>query len=107
MPDMTPQQLNELLLRELSASAGQPLLDNDGTKFTLRGAVARILWKVNFLLPLTGRPVDPRKADDLYGHILSMRMEGLRTQALVAALCQQAKIDVSAVLAKVDGSVKP
>lgn len=107
MPDMTPQQLNELLLRELSASAGQPLLDNDGTKFTLRGAVARILWKVNFLLPLTNRPVDPRQADDLYGHVLSMRLEGLRTQALVAALCEGAGINVQAVFAKVEESVKP
>ena len=106
MADMTPQQLNELLLRELSASAGQPLLDNDGSKFTLRGAVARILWKVNFMLPLTNRPVDPRKADDLYGHVLSMRLEGLRTQALVAALCEKAGINVSAVFAKVEESVK-
>jgi hypothetical protein len=105
MSDLTPQQLNQLLLNELSASAGQPLLDNDGTKFTLRGAVARILWKVNFMLPLKDRPVDPRKADDLYGHILSMRLEGLRTQALLAALCQQAKIDVGAVFAKVESSV--
>lgn len=106
MVDMSPQQLNELLLRELSASAGQPLLDNDGSKFTLRGAIARILWKVNFLLPLTNRPVDPRKTDDLYGHILSMRMEGLRTQALVAALCERSGINVQAIFAKVEDSVK-
>ena len=94
------------MLTELSASAGQPLLDNDGSKFTLRGAVARILWKVNFLLPLTDRPVDPRKTDDLFGHILSMRMEGLRTQALLAALCEKAGISVQAVFATVEDSVK-
>ncbi len=101
------QQLNQFLLNELSASAGQPLLDNNGQKFTLRGAIARILWKVNYLLPLTNRPVDPRKVDDLYGHVLSMRMEGLRTQALVAALCERAGVDVQAVFAKVEESVKP
>lgn len=106
MGDLTQAQLNQILLSELSASAGVPLLDNDGTKFSLRGAVSRILWKVNFLLPLTNRPVDPRKADDLYGHILSMRMEGLRTQALLAALCQRAGIDVSAIIAQVEESVK-
>ena len=106
MPDLTPQQLNQLLLNELSASAGQPLLDNDGSKFTLRGAVARILWKVNFLLPLTDRPVDPRKADDLYGHILSLRVEGLRTQALLAALCERAGINAQTVFANVEESLK-
>lgn len=106
MPEMTPQQLNDLMTRELAASASIPLLDNDGTKFTLRGAIARILWKVNFLLPLTGRPVDPRQPDDLLGHVLSLRTEQLRTQALVAALCEKNGIDVAAVFAKVKESLK-
>ncbi len=102
---MSQPQLNQLLLNELSASAGQPLLDNDGTKFTLRGAIARILWKVNFLLPLTNRPVDPRRPDDLYGHVLSMRVEGLRTQALLAALCERNGIDVAQVFDQVRKSI--
>lgn len=106
MSEMTPQQLSELLQRELSASAGEPLLDNDGSKFTLRGAVRRILWKVNFTLPLTDRPRDPRQVDDLYGHLLSLRAEQLRTQALVAALCSKVDIDVAAVFAQVKESLK-
>ena len=105
MAEMSQAQLNQLLLNELSASAGQPLLDNNGTKFTLRGAIARILWKVNFLLPLTNRPVDPRQPDDLYGHVLSMRVEGLRTQALLAALCERNGINVGQVFDQVRKSL--
>jgi hypothetical protein len=58
-------------------------------------------------LTLTGRPLDPRVPDDLAGHVLSMRMEGLRTQALVAALCEANNIDVSDVFDKVKDAVTP
>jgi hypothetical protein len=58
-------------------------------------------------LTLTGRPLDPRIPDDLAGHVLSMRMEGLRTQALVAALCEANNIDVSDVFNKVKDAVTP
>lgn len=58
-------------------------------------------------LTLTGRPLDPRTPDDLAGHVLSMRMEGLRTQALIAALCEANNIDVSDIFNKVKDAVTP
>ena len=94
----TPNQAFQVLMTELSASASQPLLDNDGTKFTLRGAIGRILWKTNFLLPLASRPVSPNKKDDLYGHVLSMRAEHLQTQAIVADLAARLGTDVTKIM---------
>lgn len=92
---MTPEQALGVVAQELSASASTPLLDNDGTKFTLRGAIARILWKVNFLLPLNNRPVSPTQTDDLYGHVLNLRAEGLITQNIVTNLAAKLGLDVT------------
>jgi hypothetical protein len=97
--DITPQQLLALLTAELSASGAEPLVDADGTKLTLRTAVGRILWKNTFLLDLTDRPRPPGEKDDLYGHVVSARAEGLQNQALLAAICEAANIDVAGVLA--------
>ena len=93
----TPQQALAVVAQELSASASDPLLDNDGTPFTLRGAIKRILWKVNFLLPLSNRPVPPTQKDDLYGHVLSLRAEHLFTQAILADLAARLGTDVVAI----------
>jgi hypothetical protein len=99
---MTPQQLLALLVSELSASGSVPLQAEDPShpNLTLREAIAAILWKETFLLDLTGRPRDPRLKDDAYGHILSMRAEGLITQALVTAVAEAAKIDTATVIAQ-------
>lgn len=93
-PNATPQQAFQTLIQELSGSGSQPLLDNDGTKFTLRGAIARILWKVNFLLPLASRPLPPTQTDDLYGHVLSLRAENLINQAIITDLAAALGRDV-------------
>jgi hypothetical protein len=103
---MTPQQAFQILTQELSASGSQPLLDNDGTtKFTLRGAIARILWKVNFLLPLANRPLSPTQADDLYGHVLSLRAEHLITQAVLVNLAARLGTDVTTIQNQVKASL--
>lgn len=94
-PGTTPQQAFQTLIQELSGSGSQPLLDNDGTKFTLRGAIARILWKVNFLLPLKNRPQPPTQTDDLYGHVLSLRAEHLITQNILVNLASRLGTDVN------------
>lgn len=105
MPDMTPQQLFDLLVKELSASGSEPILDNDGKKMTLRQAVARILWKENFLLPLNDRPVDPKKKDDQYGHVLSTHAIALQNQAILADLAGALGRDVPELLAQVKASI--
>jgi hypothetical protein len=104
---LTPQQAFQTLVQELSASGSQPLQDNDGSLFTLRGAIARILWKVNFLLPLINRPLPPTQTDDLYGHVLSMRAEGLITQALVTDMAARVGSDVATIRANVLANLTP
>lgn len=101
----TPQQAMAILATELAASASTPLLDNDGSTFTLRGAIGRILWKVNFLLGLKGRPVAPNRPDDLYGHVLSLRAEHLVTQAILTDLAARLGTDVVSLRAQVIASL--
>lgn len=50
---------------------------------------------------LTGRPWHPDKADDLLGHVLSMRAEGLVTQAIIVALAEANGIDVQRIYQEV------
>lgn len=95
----------QTLVQELSASGSEPLLDNDGTKFTLRGAIRRILWKENFLLTLASRPVLPTQPDDQYGHVLSLRAEHLVTQAILVELAGKLGVDVVGIRAKVLGGL--
>lgn len=102
---ITPQQAFQTLTQELSASGSQPMLDNDGSAFTLRGAIARILWKVNFLLPLKARPLDPTQTDDLYGHVLSLRAEHLITQAILTNLAARLGTDVTSLRQQVLNSL--
>jgi len=101
----SPQQAMGILAQELGASASTPLLDNDGTKFTLRGAIGRILWKVNFLLTLSQRPLPPTQKDDLYGHVLSLRAEHLITQAILTDLAARLGTDVTTIRTQVTGSL--
>ena len=105
----TPAELFALLLSELSASGSVPLPAEDPTQpnLTLREAVAAILWKNTFPLDLTDRPRSPNQTDDLYGHVLNARAEGLQNQALLAALCVKAGIDVTAILNGVKESFQP
>lgn len=110
MPDssMTPEQLFQLLITELSASGSVPLPANEPGKpnLTLREAIAAILWKNTFLLRLTDRPRNPKITDDLYGHVLNLRAENLQNQALLAALCERFGIDVAKILSQVKDSLK-
>lgn len=105
-PQLTPAELFNLLLSELSASGSVPLQAEDPTQpnLTLREAIGAILWKNTFLLGLLDRPRDPTKTDDLLGHVLSLRAETLQNQALLAALCERANIDVKSILTQVTGS---
>lgn len=103
----TPQEAYATLIQELSASGSLPLLDNDQSKFTLRGAIGRILWKVNFLLPLASRPVDPKVKDDLYGHVLSLRAEHLITQAILTDLAARLGTDVATIRTNVLKGLNP
>jgi hypothetical protein len=54
--------------------------------------------------PLTGRPFHHSQADDLEGTLLSLRAEGLLTQALVFALAEKAGINARELYENVRGS---
>lgn len=98
----TPQQAFQILTTELSGSGSQPLLDAKGNKLTLRGAIGAILNKVvSSVFTLASRPLPPTQADDLYGHIMSLRAEGLITQAIVTDLAAALGRDVATLRANV------
>jgi Domain of unknown function (DUF4185) len=104
---MTPTELYELLLRELSASGSQPITTPEGEHITLRQAVEQIFWKARGLHGLApGRPRHPNLGDDQLGHVLNARAEGLFTQACVVALADQAGIDTAALYKQIQGSLK-
>ena len=103
--DMGPQELYELLLRELSASGSEPIVTPDGEKITLRQAIEQIFWKERGEHGLEGgRPRHPNKGDDQLGHVLNARAEGLFTQTLVVALAEKAGIDAGAIYQQVQES---
>jgi hypothetical protein len=114
---MTPEQLFAQLMTELSASGGFPINNktNDNpnaSDVTLREAIAALYWKQTAAVNLAAvgephpRPLPPTQIDDMLGHILSMRVEGLQNQALLAALCEAAHIDVPTILAQVQESLR-
>jgi hypothetical protein len=105
----TVDQVLASLVSELSASGSLPLAAEDPTQpnLTLRGAIQAILWKNTTLLDLTDRPRDPTLQDDLYGHVLNLRAEGLITQALLTALAEAAKIDTATVIAEAKAAFAP
>jgi hypothetical protein len=108
--DITPQQLLALLTSELSASGSQPInastaANPDEPNKTLRQAIGEIYWGTQALVDLKGagsaygdRPWPPNVPDNLLGQILSLRAEGLITQALLAALAEAAGIDTAKVI---------
>jgi hypothetical protein len=104
----TPQETFATLTQELSASGSVPLLDNDdpAKPFTLRSAIGRILWKVNQILPLNGRPRDPKVKDDLFGHVLSLRAEQLITQAILVDLAAKLGVKVDDIRAQVTTGIQ-
>lgn len=91
----SPQQTFETLVQELSASGSTPLLDPSGNRLTLRQAVGWVFTKCSAVLSLSGRPRTPSQADDLYGHILSLRAEQLITQAILAELATRSGVNVA------------
>jgi Domain of unknown function (DUF4185) len=103
---MTPQELYDLLLRELSASGSVKIPTPEGDTITLRKAVEEIHWKERGLHDMAGRPRHPATSDDQLGHVLSGRAEGLFNQALLVALADQAGIDTAALYAQVQGALK-
>jgi hypothetical protein len=103
---MTPQDLYELLLRELSASGSTPITTPQGTTITLRQAIAEIYEKERGLLELRGRPRHPADADDQFGQVLNARAEGLFTQACIVALADKAGIDTRRLYEQVKASLK-
>jgi Domain of unknown function (DUF4185) len=104
---MTPQALYELLLRELSASGSEVIMNPEGEKLTLRQAIEEIHWKEKGNHGLEGgRPRHPGKDDDQLGHVLNARAEGLFTQALVYELAKRAGIDVAKLYKQVQEALK-
>jgi hypothetical protein len=104
---MTPQELYELLLRELSASGSTKITTPEGENITLREAVEEIFWKERGHHGLEGgRPRHPGSTDDQLGHVLNARAEGLFTQACVVALADAAGIDTGKLYAQIQRSLK-
>ncbi|MEK0123180.1 hypothetical protein WKI10_18485, partial [Bordetella pertussis] len=59
--------------------------------------------KVNSQLPAHGdqahpRPVPPSEPDDLWGHVLSARAEGLQNQAILRRIAEKLDVDVDDIL---------
>jgi hypothetical protein len=102
---MTPQQLYELLLRELSASGSTKITTPEGDNLTLRQAVEEIYWKERGPHTLAGRPRHPKDSDDQLGHVLSTRAEGLFTQACVVAMADKAGVDTKRLYQQVKKSL--
>ena len=104
---MTPQELYEMLLRELSASGSEPIVTPEGDKLTLRQAIEQIFWKERGLHGVSGgRPRHPSEKDDQLGHLLSARTEGLFTQAVVVAIADRFNVDVKAIYEQVQENLK-
>jgi hypothetical protein len=101
---MTPQELYDLLLRELAASGAIDILTPDGRKLTLREAVGEIYDQTCSLHDLKGQ-MDPRTAVPQLDHVLSARFEGLFTQAVVIAVADKFGIDVNTLYAQVKESL--
>ncbi|MFC9769107.1 glycoside hydrolase family 19 protein, partial [Rhodococcus jostii] len=60
--------------------------DQNRSRFSLVDYAREIDAKTSSKLNLDGRPVDPALADDLFGHVLSLRAEVLALTALVKKL---------------------
>lgn len=102
---LTPQQLYELLLRELSASGSTKITTPEGDQLTLREAIEQVFHKERGLHGLEQRPRHPGQTDDQLGQVLSARAEGLFTQALLYELAKRSGIDVAGIYRQVQGSL--
>lgn len=81
LPVSTEEDLIDVV-KELGS--GPDLQTPEGTNLTLRGAIGEILEKTRTqLLTLAGRPRNPTQKDDLLGHLLNIRAEGLVNQAFL------------------------
>ncbi|MFE7747408.1 glycoside hydrolase domain-containing protein [Nocardia sp. NPDC057455] len=75
----------------------------DRTHLTLVDLARAVDAKLSSRLPLHGdepnpRPVPPETPDDMWGHVLSARAEGLKTLAIVERLAKAAGVDVSDII---------
>jgi len=100
----TSQDLFNLIVAELADPNATPIIAPDGTVQTLRQAIASIYWKETHPLTLGNRPVDPKTADDQFGHTLSDRAEQLKTQALVCEIATRFGINVQTIFQAAEAS---
>jgi D-arabinan endo alpha-(1,5)-arabinofuranosidase len=93
-PEVTsPQDMYDLLLKELAASGSTVITDKNGKKLTLREAVAGIYLNECSINDLKNFPVDPRLKVNQLDHVRSARSEGLFTQSMVLAIADKLGID--------------
>lgn len=89
------------LVGELAASGDDPITAPDGSARTLRGAIKDIFIKTRTVFRLDGRPIDPRKGDDLVGHVLSLRAEVQIIRGLVTEIARAQGVDINVVTSQV------
>jgi len=103
--DMTPQEVLELVAKELAVSGSIPIVIK-GKNVSLREGIAEVVRQEKAEYTLANRPGAPMAADDQYGHTMSARAEGLITQAIVKELAVKSGIDVAAIVADVKKGLK-
>lgn len=108
----TPQEAFGILMKELAASASTQInaktaADPNEPNVSLREAVGAIFWQERALVDLANRPVGPRKADRQLGHLLSLRVEVLQNQAMLAWIMAKLGGDPVSMLNQVAQGVAP
>lgn len=94
------------VLKEMSASGATPAIVNpEGKSLTLRQSVAEMFVKLRGLLRMTDRPRDPRAADDLYGHLLSLRAEHLILLEVIFEMARRQGVDPQEIRNRVIASL--
>lgn len=101
MSDPTIEEFEQELLNQLAASADIKIISSEGEELTLREAVEQMFVKLRTIYSLYGRPRSPLQPDDLYGHVMNARAEGLVTQQLIAQLAAKSGINVDQVRSSV------
>jgi len=107
LPDVPtdPQELYELLIKELAASGSTQIVTSDGRRLTLREAVGEIYEQMCSLHSLKGQPQHPYTPVPQLDHVLSGRFEGLYTQAVVVTIADHLGIDTKALYDQVKRSI--
>jgi hypothetical protein len=100
-----PQELYNLLIKELAASGTTQILTSDGRRLTLREAVGEVYDQACSLHSLKGQPQDPRTPVSQLDHVLSGRFEDLYTQTCVVAIADHLGIDTQALYKAVKESL--